>query len=552
VVTILDNDFQSGLLTFASSAYAVPESAGSVVITVLRTNGSTGVVTVDYATVSGTAIAGTDFTASSATLTFAEGQTSQTITIPILDDAAVEGDEEFSVVLSSAGGGAQIIGSTNAVISILDEELGPGSVDRAFDPGAGANGLVRALAVQPSGKVLLGGAFTKFAGAERIHVARLESDGSLDTVFDPGLGPNALVSSVVSGPSGKVVVGGAFDRIGTAFFNRLGRMNDDGSPDLTFEQNVGLNAATYTLSTQTNGSILFGGAFSLPTRGVGRLQENGTVDSSFSLGVGVDGPVHCAIETPDGSIIIAGAFTAVNNETHSRIARLTSSGLVDSLFQSGAIPDGTIFSAAVQPDGALVVVGDFPTSAATNRVRVARLNADGSLDPTYNVGFGANATVYAVGLQSNGLAIVAGDFTSINGTGRSRFARLNLNGSLDTSFDPGRGANNTVFALAVLGDDDILLAGDFTQVGGLSRPGVARIQGMDPGPVLPGFGGVSIQNGMVRLNLSASSGTCVLEASADLIHWTAIATNAAAQGQFSVPVAPGNGSRFFRAREFRP
>jgi uncharacterized delta-60 repeat protein len=366
------------------------------------------------------------------------------------------------------------------------------------------------------------------------------------------LGPNALVSAVVSGPVGKVVVGGAFDSIDTAFFNRVGRLNDDGSPDLTFSQNVGLNAAVYMLSTQTNGSILFGGAFSLPTRGVGRLQENGAVDSSFNLGVGVDGPVHCAIETPDGSIIIAGAFTAVNTEPHSRIARLTSSGLVDSQFQSGAIPDGTIFWVAVQSDGALVVAGDFPTSAATNRVRIARLNSDGSLDQSYNVGFGANLTVYAVGLQSDGKAVVAGDFTSVNGAARSRFARLNTDGSLDTSFDPGRGANNTVFALSVLGDDDILIAGDFTQVGGLSRPGVARIQGSDPGPVLPSFGGVSVENGIVRLNLSAGSSGCVLEASADLIHWTAIATNTATQGQFSVPVAPGVGSRFFRARELHP
>ena len=552
VVTILDNDFQSGVLTFAPAVYAVPESAGSVVVTVLRTNGTTGVVTVDYATVSGTAVAGTDFTGSSGTLTFAEGQTSQTITIPILDDALVEGDEDFTVRLSSPGGGAQIVGSTNAIVSILDEEFGPGSVDRSFDPGAGANGLVRALNVQPSGKVLLGGAFTKFAGADRIHVARLQSDGSLDIGFNPGLGPNALVSAVVSGPVGKVVVGGAFDSIDTAFFNRVGRLNDDGSPDLTFSQNVGLNAAVYMLSTQTNGSILFGGAFSLPTRGVGRLQENGAVDSSFNLGVGVDGPVHCAIETPDGSIIIAGAFTAVNTEPHSRIARLTSSGLVDSQFQSGAIPDGTIFWVAVQSDGALVVAGDFPTSAATNRVRIARLNSDGSLDQSYNVGFGANLTVYAVGLQSDGKAVVAGDFTSVNGAARSRFARLNTDGSLDTSFDPGRGANNTVFALSVLGDDDILIAGDFTQVGGLSRPGVARIQGSDPGPVLPSFGGVSVENGIVRLNLSAGSSGCVLEASADLIHWTAIATNTATQGQFSVPVAPGVGSRFFRARELHP
>src|SRR5262249_34872804 len=152
-----------------------------------------------------TATAGNDFVAQSGTLTFAEGQVSAAITVTILDDTLVEGDEDFIVTLSNPGGGATILGATNAIVNILDEEFGPGRVARTLDPGLGASSLVRSVAVQPSGKVLISGVFTQFAGTNRNHIARLNPDGSLDLSFDPGAGPDALISTVISGANGKVV-----------------------------------------------------------------------------------------------------------------------------------------------------------------------------------------------------------------------------------------------------------------------------------------------------------------------------------------------------------
>jgi hypothetical protein len=230
--------------------------------------------------------------------------------------------------------------------------------------------------------------------------------------------------------------------------------------------------------------------------------------------------------------------------------------LVDTSFGTGAIIDGTVFSVAIQADGKLIVVGDFQTATVTNRTRITRLNVDGSLDPTFNVGLGANATVYALGLQSSGQAIVAGDFTSVNGTNRNRFARLHVDGSLDLSFDPGRGANNTVFSMVVLADDNIVLAGDFTEVGGLSRRGVARIRGSTAGPAPLQFAAVSVSGSMLRLNTSppGPNRSCVLEWSPDLTHWTAIATNgpgSSANG-FVVPVNSSMPAGFFRFRAGNP
>jgi uncharacterized delta-60 repeat protein len=266
--------------------------------------------------------------------------------------------------------------------------------------------------------------------------------------------------------------------------------------------------------------------------------------------------VHCVIEAADGSLFLGGAFTSVNGEPRGRVAKLTSGGLVDTSFGTGALIDGTVFSVAVQADGKLLAVGDFQMAGTTNRTRLARLNVDGTLDSTFNAGLGANATVYALGLQSSGQAIVAGDFTTINGTNRNRFARLNVDGSLDLSFDPGRGANNTVFSLVVLSDDNIVLAGDFTEVGGLSRPGVARIRGSTAGPSPLQFAAVSVNGSMLRLNVTqpVPSSRCVLEWSPDLTHWTPIATNTPASGanEFLVPVNRSTPAGFFRFRTGTP
>jgi uncharacterized delta-60 repeat protein len=316
-----------------------------------------------------------------------------------------------------------------------------------------------------------------------------------------------------------------------------------------------LNAAVYTLTAQTNGRVLFGGAFSLPTRGIGRLFENGNVDSSLNVGSGVDGAVHCIIEAADGSLFLGGAFEVVNGEPRARVAKLTSGGLVDTSFGTGAIVDGTVFSLAIQADGKLVAVGDFRPVGYANRTRLARLNPDGTLDGSFNVGAGANATVYALGLQANGQAIVAGDFTSINGTNRNRFARLHLDGSLDSTFDPGRGANNTVFSLVVLADDNVMIAGDFTEVGGLSRQGVARIRGSAIGPSPLQFADVYVEGSeLVLIAQTGPAQTCVLEWSAELIQWTVIDSRTPVNGsvEFRVPINPGQPAGFYRFRNGNP
>ena len=103
----------AGVLTISPLAISVNENSGTVSLTVNRTGGSSGAVSVAFATANGTATAGADYTATSGILNFADGETSMTITVPILDDTLDEPDETFTVTLSNPTGGASTADTAN-------------------------------------------------------------------------------------------------------------------------------------------------------------------------------------------------------------------------------------------------------------------------------------------------------------------------------------------------------------------------------------------------------------------------------------------------------
>jgi uncharacterized delta-60 repeat protein len=105
---------------------------------------------------------------------------------------------------------------------------------------------------------------------------------------------------------------------------------------------------------------------------------------------------------------------------------------------------------------------------------IVRLNADGSPDSSFNAN-GSGGDLWSIALQSDGKVIIGGYFTSFNGIPRNRIARLNVNGSLDTTFDPGSGANLYVEAVALQPDGKVIIGGQFTTYAGVARNYIARI-----------------------------------------------------------------------------
>lgn len=126
-VTIIDNDGapEPGTLDISPASVSVSESGNTVTLTVNRTNGSDGAISVDFSTSDGTATAGSDYVANSGTLNFADGVTSQTITIAISEDDLDEVDENFTVSISNATGGASLGSTTMSTVTILDNDEPP-------------------------------------------------------------------------------------------------------------------------------------------------------------------------------------------------------------------------------------------------------------------------------------------------------------------------------------------------------------------------------------------------------------------------------------------
>jgi uncharacterized delta-60 repeat protein len=358
----------------------------------------------------------------------------------------------------------------------------PGSLDTSFDPGSGANNLVRAIALQPDGKILIGGQFTSFNDAPCNYMARLNSDGSLDTNFAPGSGANSFVYAIALQHDGKILIGGIFSSYDGAPRSHIVRLNSDGSLDTGFDPGSGTNNTVYAIAVQPDGKILIGGGFTsyngTPCNYIARLNSDGSLDTDFDPGSGANSLVWAIAVQPDGKIMTGGLFESINGINRNRIARLNSDGSLDMGFNPGAGVNDVIFPMAVLPDGKILIGGNFTSYNGAPRNGIARLNSDGSLDTSFDPGSGAVTQITVIAVQPDGKILIGGGFTSYNGAPRNGISRINSDGSLDTGFDPGSGANGgAVPAIALQPDGKILIGGWFTSYNGVPRNRIARLNG---------------------------------------------------------------------------
>lgn len=361
-----------------------------------------------------------------------------------------------------------------------------GRLDTSFLPtGSGLNDTVNALALQNDGKLVAGGWFTSYNGTSRPRVARLNIDGSLDTLFGPtGSGLNNLVYALSIQSDGKILVGGDFATYNGAPYPYIARLNSDGSIDSTFAATgTGLDGSVRAIAVQPDGKIIVGGFFTFyngtARRRVARLNANGSLDTSFSLaGTGFDGQVYALNLRSDGKLFVAGNFSFYNVTSRERVALLNDDGSLESSFaQSGSGLNSLAQTLSLQTDGKLIVGGWFTSYNGTSRPYSARLNVDGSLDTSFAAsGTGVNGWVNMTAVQTNGKAIVVGSFNSHDGSSRPGFLRLNTDGSLDSSYATNTsGLNGEVQSIAQMAGGKSVVAGAFSRYNGTSTPGVARL-----------------------------------------------------------------------------
>lgn len=327
--------------------------------------------------------------------------------------------------------------------------------------------------------------------------------GDLDAAFNPVISPSGSVSALAMQADGKIIIGGRFSSVNKIARGGLARLNANGTLDTTFlKGQSGINAKregpdlndkdVYTLAVQADGKILVGGRFT-SVNGItriclARLNADGTLDVGFhNKDLGIHDTVMSLAIQPDGKILVGGNFNNVNGQPSSNVLRLSANGALDDTFPNGKcnVSGGTpalVNIVAAQTGSKILVGGFFERINEAARSSMARLNADGTLDTGFFSGKeGVVIGVYALTALSNGKILVGGTFFADNDTSGNYIARLRADGTPDTGFsnvgflNPSNGPNNHVYVLVEQPDGKIIAGGFFTSINGVTRNHFARL-----------------------------------------------------------------------------
>src|SRR5438128_7556359 len=254
-----------------------------------------------------------------------------------------------------------------------------------------------------------------------------------------------------------------------------------GQLDTTFVPAPGTNDTVNAVIPQPDGKVIAAGVFTfangVPRNRIARFNFDGSLDTGFDPGTGAYGEITVAVLQSDGRIIVAGRFTSFNGLTHNSICRLNANGSVDQTFGLGNGINNAALALALQTDGRIIVGGQFSQIDLTQRFNLARLNTNGSVDLTFDPGNGPNGDVNAIVIQPDGAIVIGGTFIGYNGFNRGGIARVLANGGLDPSFDSQSGTGGSVFALALQHNGQIVLGGRFVQYSGTNRTFIASLCG---------------------------------------------------------------------------
>lgn len=351
-----------------------------------------------------------------------------------------------------------------------------GDLDATFNSGTGPNAAVWSMVIQTDGKIIIGGSFPSYNGIAVNRIARLNANGLLDTSFKTGTGVNSYINIVALQTDGKILIGGAFTSFNGTPSNYIARLNTNGTLDTSFSTGTGLSSNVSTIAIQPDGKILIGGQFTsyngTTCNRIARLNPNGTIDTSFHIGTGANSYVEEIALQTDGKILIAGSFTNYNGIARNHFTRLNKNGSLDTTFAN--VGGNSIHVIRIQPDGKIL------TNGRTKHIN--RFNSNGTLDNSFNqYGTGAGGdlpNVSDVALQADGRIVISGYFSSYNGITRKRIARLNPNGSLDTTFNPGMvyfSQVTSINSITIESNEKIIIGGLFTNYNGTIRNNLVRL-----------------------------------------------------------------------------
>ncbi|WP_339888194.1 T9SS type A sorting domain-containing protein [uncultured Flavobacterium sp.] len=404
-----------------------------------------------------------------------------------------------------------------------------GSQDNSFVISTLSNSNIKSINIQPDGKIIIAGSFQYLngnSGANYSDIARLNTDGSTDLTFNStivntvgGVSGSIINSSIIL-PNGKIIICGNFTTYNNINAYRIARLNTDGTLDTSF--NISGLGAQYgitnynsetdikSLKLQPDGKIIVIGnftAFNSTVRNhIARLNSDGTIDLSFNSEIGLSFQSNEYIKAnsisiqPDNKIIVGGQFITYNNSPAKGLVRINSDGSIDNTFNVGNgfilqgnlvtgntyIYPGEVIKTEIQPDGKIIVGGDFIKIDQTLIRNLARLNTDGSLDLTFN-NFSGPSNIFfppssgnitgkiSTLFLDNQNIFIGGSFDFYNYTHIGSFTKLNSNGTVDFDFNKNNGPNHTVKCTKIQSDGKIIIGGIFTRYNGADTKAIVRV-----------------------------------------------------------------------------
>ena len=387
-----------------------------------------------------------------------------------------------AIVLEAPGGKLLLVSSSpllrlgavgTAPGSSLVRLNADGTPDASFATTIQFAGYLSTALVQPDGKVVVGGRLTALNGQPVSNLVRLNADGTLDASFQAtGAGPDAAVSALALQPDGKLLVGGMFANVRGQAAALLVRLLPSGALDTSFATRNGpaANKNVTAVALQADGKVLISG-YGLTDFGPGnpvRLTNAGTLDASFQAAMNQS--LNQLSVQPDGRIL-------GGQSNNGPLVRLLATGAPDPGFQVPA-GLGAVTGWQLLPNGQVLVGIYDPTTSyatATYALSVSLLNSNGTRDSGFEPHLQAQGLVSCMALQADGKLLLGGDFDEVNGTARYGLARLNPTGTLDATYAPQAAFGTTITNLVLQPDGKLLVGGKFSVLGGSPRSGLARL-----------------------------------------------------------------------------
>lgn len=320
--------------------------------------------------------------------------------------------------------GGYFIEYNGTSVGYITKLLPNGSIDTSFVTGVGFDNYVSSIVIDNSGNLYIGGCFTSYKGIPCNSIVKLFPNGDIDSSFDLGTGFNSEVLKIYINADGDLLVGGSFTRYKSSDVYRLAKINTSGTLNTIFNNNIGdgFNNLIYSIDTDIDGNVYVSGVFTKFNDNnclyICKLNSNGVVDSSFVSQINsyIFNEYVYTIKVIQGFLYAGGGFGNFN-----KIVKLNLTGVVNSTLDNiPSLGSGTVINIKSDADNNKYICGDFNINDMNY---VIMLDSGDNINSNFNIDKGFNASITSTETY-NDKVYCFGNFTEYNGISQNRAIEL--------------------------------------------------------------------------------------------------------------------------------